>query len=83
MVAGMSTEKRKPGRPPKSDSKRQQGGDRHRHPRKTLSLTRHHLDAMTRYRESLEYPPDEGRVLRTALEHFLRSKGFWPPPAKS
>jgi hypothetical protein len=37
--------------------------------------------ALDRYMESLEAAPSMKASLEAALKHFLKAKGFWPPPA--
>ncbi len=38
--------------------------------------------ALEAYREAQTYPPDRTAVGLRALEQFLRSEGFYPPPPR-
>lgn len=77
-MASMS-EQKKPGRRPNPDSKRSQGGSRHKTPRKVFHGPQELFDALTAYIEATRPQPTDSAVLRVALEEFLASKGFWPP----
>ncbi len=79
MVAAMAEKKRKVGRPRRADSKRSQGVDRHADPRKAFHAPAELFAALEAYREATRPQPSEAECLRTALEEFLRAKGFWPP----
>lgn len=51
----------------------------HRHPRIAFHLPESQRKALAAYRESLRPRPSESEIVRTALEMFLKEKGFWPP----
>ena len=71
---------RKPGRPRKPDSKRSQGVDRHANPRKAFHGPAKLFDALEAYLKDTRPMPSEAETLRTALEEFLKSRGYWPSP---
>lgn len=51
-----------------------------RPPRAVFHIPQELRDALTAYRDSLRLRPSESEILRTALELFLETKRFWPPP---
>jgi hypothetical protein len=65
-----SDEQRGPGRPPSPDPKIANLNAR---------LPRDHALALEAYLGSQRPAPTVTAVVLTALEDFLRSKGFWPP----
>lgn len=73
------SEKKKPGRRPSPDSKRAQGADRHRHPRKAFHAPADLFAALERYIAETRPQPTDAAVLRDALEEYLCKRGYWPP----
>lgn len=69
----------KPGRKSNPDSKRSQGGSRHKNPRKAFHAPKELFAALESYCTSSRPKYDVSETLRTALEEFLVRKGFWPP----
>lgn len=81
-MLGMSA-KKKPGRRPDPSSKRQQGEDRHKHPRKAFHAPQEMFAALERYIADRKPQPSEAAALRLALERFLVEEGYWPPPKET
>lgn len=73
----------KRGRPPKPDSKRAQGVDRHAHPRKAFHAPAELFAALARYVADTKPQTSDAGVLRTALEEYLEKRGYWPPKEKA
>lgn len=44
------------------------------------TLPRELVEALERYRAEQRPVPDKSGVIAVALEDFLQSKGYWPPP---
>lgn len=66
------------GRPRDPDSKRSQGLDRHRQPRKVFHGPPELFAALARYCRSQRFPTDEATVMRAALWEFLERAGYRP-----
>lgn len=56
--------------------------DRHRQPRKAFHAPADLFEALEKFIAESRPQPTESECLRTALEQFLESKGYWPPPNK-
>lgn len=81
-MAEPKKKKHKPGRRPDPESKRQQGIDRHTQPRKAFHGPPELFAALDRYRAEAKPRPSDSECIRTGLEMFLESKGYWPPDAE-
>jgi len=75
----MKNDKKKPGRRPDPEAKRNQPGDRHRQPRKAFHAPAELFAALERYIAETKPQPTEASALRLALEQFLERAGYWPP----
>lgn len=54
----------------------------HRNPRESFHAPAELFEALDRYRNDQRIRPPKSVVMRVALENFLESVGYWPPPAK-
>lgn len=77
-MTDMSKQKR-PSRKSDPDSKRTAGVDRHTKPREAFHADQELFDAMNRLIAESRPKTNKTEVLRTALEDYLASKGYWPP----
>lgn len=60
-------------------SKSPKSEDRHVNPREVFHLTAELQDALEEYLAATRPSPKKSEVMRTALEEFLVTRGFWPP----
>lgn len=64
---------------PMAKPKSNRGKDRHATPRLVFHASQELVAALAEYQASSRPPIEKSACLRTALEDFLKSKGFWPP----
>ena len=78
----MAPEKKKPGPRPDPESKRSQGANRHRHPRKAFHAEEELFKVLEEFALQSRPQASESAVMRDALIEYFTARDLWPPKPK-